>query len=193
MASVPLYLASSSPRRQELLQQIGVDFELMPVDEDETVLRGESPADYVQRLASNKALTAAQQLAGRGLVLGADTCVVLDGQILGKPGDREDAVTMLMALSGREHQVLTAVAVTDGQRCEVKLSRSRVNFAKLEREACLRYWETGEPRDKAGSYAVQGLAAIWITRLEGSYSGVMGLPLYETAQLLSDFGIKIIE
>jgi septum formation protein len=192
--SVPtLYLASSSPRRQELLQQIGIPFQLLPVDEDETVLHGESPEDYARRLARNKALSARQQLGTEGLVLGADTCVVLDGQILGKPSDREDAVATLMALSGREHQVLTAVAVTDGQRCEVKLSRSRVNFAKLDRETCRRYWDTGEPRDKAGSYAVQGLAAIWISRIEGSYSGVMGLPLYETAQLLYDFGVTIIQ
>lgn len=193
MSEPTLYLASNSPRRRELLQQIGVSFRLLPVDEDESLLDGESAEAYVLRLARNKALAAKQQLNGSGLVLGADTCVVLDTEILGKPRDCEDAVATLMALSGREHEVLTAVALTDGQRCEVKLSRNRVNFAKLDRDVCRRYWDTGEPRDKAGSYAVQGLAAVWITRIEGSYSGIMGLPLYETAQLLHDFGVTIIE
>lgn len=192
MSSVPLYLASDSPRRQELLQQIGVSFQLLSVDEDESILADETAAEYTRRLAEAKARAGYGQIKGDGLVLGADTCVVVDGQILGKPRDREDALDILMMLSGREHEVITAVALCDRQRCEVKLSQSRVNFAKLDRETCIRYWQTGEPRDKAGGYAVQGLAAIWIRELHGSFSGVMGLPLFETAELLRDFGIEII-
>lgn len=192
MAEPVLYLASTSPRRAELLRQIGVTFQTMAVDLDETPLAGEGPADYVTRLARAKAEAGSTMLSAPGLVLGADTSVVLDGQILGKPRDREDAVSTLLALGGRRHEVLSAVALCDGQRCDVQLSRSQVEFDKLNREQCLRYWDTGEPCDKAGSYAIQGLAAVWVRELHGSYSGVMGLPLHETALLLQGFGITIV-
>ncbi|MCY1411217.1 Maf-like protein YhdE [compost metagenome] len=185
-----LYLASASPRRRELLLQIGVPHRRVEAPIDESVLPGETPAAYVERLARAKA---AAGLAALGLedacVLGADTAVVLEGRILGKPLDRADGMAMLAALSGRTHEVLTAVAVADGARCRAQVVSSRVHFrpiAAVEQQA---YWNTGEPLDKAGGYAIQGLAAIFVDRLEGSYSAVVGLPLAETAALLGEFGI----
>ncbi|MNC42307.1 Maf-like protein YhdE [compost metagenome] len=185
-----LYLASASPRRRELLLQIGVPHRRVDAPIDESVLPGETPAAYVERLARAKA---AAGLAALGLedacVLGADTAVVLEGRILGKPLDRADGLAMLAALSGRTHEVLTAVAVADGDRCRAQVVSSRVHFrpiAAVEQQA---YWNTGEPLDKAGGYAIQGLAAIFVDRLEGSYSAVVGLPLAETAALLGEFGI----
>ncbi|CDF85907.1 Maf-like protein [Pseudomonas knackmussii B13] len=186
-----LYLASSSPRRRELLTQIGLSFNLVSGNVDETPLPDEAPAAYVERLARCKAQAGLTMLALRPdvCVLGADTAVVLDGRILGKPKDREDALAMLQALSGREHQVLTAVAVVDRDRCEVRVVSSDVSFRAISEAEAEAYWDTGEPHDKAGGYAIQGLAAIFVKRVEGSYSAVVGLPLCETAELLADFAI----
>lgn len=190
----PLYLASGSPRRRELLTQIGVPFTVVIADIDETPLPEESPAAYVERLARGKAqagfaMLAATQAQAPLVVLGADTAVILDGQILGKPLDEAEALAMLAALSGREHEVLTAVAVLDGQRCETRSVSSRVRMRPVGMQEAQAYWATGEPRDKAGSYAIQGLAAIFVESLQGSYSAVVGLPLSETAELLGRFGI----
>ncbi|MEP9318089.1 Maf family protein [Pseudomonas sp. LABIM340] len=186
-----LYLASSSPRRRELLTQIGLPFHIVPASIDETPESGESAHAYVERLARGKALAGLNFLAQRAdvCVLGADTAVVLDGRILGKPVDRDDALAMLQALSGREHEVLTAVAVADRDRCEARVVSSRVAFRAVSAEEAERYWETGEPQDKAGGYAIQGLAAVFVSRVEGSYSAVVGLPLCETSALLADFSI----
>lgn len=190
-----LYLASSSPRRQALLAQIGVSFERLPVDIDETPRPAEVAADYVQRLALEKALTALArlpaELRGQALVLGADTSVVLDGRILGKPQDRSDALAMLAALSGRSHQVLTALALV-GEGCRhQRLVTSRVSLRPLQAGEAERYWDSGEPRDKAGSYAIQGLGGVFVSHLEGSYSAVVGLPLCETAELLAACAIPV--
>ncbi|MNF44096.1 Maf-like protein YhdE [compost metagenome] len=185
-----LYLASASPRRRELLLQIGVPHRRVAAPIDESVLPDETPAAYVERLARAKA---AAGLAALGLedacVLGADTAVVLEGRILGKPLDRADGMAMLAALSGRTHEVLTAVAVADGARCRAQVVSSRVHFRPIAAAEQQAYWNTGEPLDKAGGYAIQGLAAIFVDRLEGSYSAVVGLPLAETAALLGEFGI----
>ncbi|MEE9101423.1 Maf family protein [Pseudomonas nitroreducens] len=186
-----LYLASSSPRRRELLTQIGLPFHIVPASVDETPQAGESAVAYVERLAREKALAGLHFLAQRAdvCVLGADTAVVLDGRILGKPADRAEALGMLQALSGREHEVLTAVAVANRDRCEARVVSSRVTFRSVSMEEAERYWDTGEPHDKAGGYAIQGLAAVFVSRVEGSYSAVVGLPLCETAALLADFSI----
>lgn len=186
-----LYLASSSPRRRELLTQIGLPFHIVPASIDETPQAGESAVAYVERLAREKALAGLHFLAQRAdvCVLGADTAVVLDGRILGKPADRAEALAMLQALSGREHEVLTAVAVANRDRCEAKVVGSRVTFRSVSMEEAERYWDTGEPHDKAGGYAIQGLAAVFVSRVEGSYSAVVGLPLCETSALLADFSI----
>ncbi|QXI27701.1 Maf family protein [Pseudomonas vanderleydeniana] len=187
----PLYLASGSPRRRELLTQIGVPFTAISADIDETPLAGESPAAYVERLARGKA-AAGRALLGEvaaACVLGADTAVVLDQRILGKPLDEADAVATLLTLSGREHEVLTAIAVLDGERCESRVVRSLVKFRTIKTEEAHTYWVSGEPRDKAGSYAIQGLAAVFVESLNGSYSGVVGLPVCETAELLGRFDI----
>lgn len=188
MSAQFLYLASASPRRRELLRQIGVKHEAHPVDLDESRKPGESPREYVVRLAEAKAETAWTRIAPglRRPVLAADTTVVLDNEVLGKPRDRDDAIAMLTRLSGRTHEVLTAVALYDEHGMRSKVSVSRVQFRALEPGEAEKYWQSGEPQDKAGSYAVQGYAAIFIERIEGSYSGVMGLPLFETAELLRD-------
>ncbi len=186
MADPPLILASASPRRRELLSQIGVPFQARPAHIDETPRPDEVASDFVVRMALEKARAIQAQLDEPNTwVLGADTDVVLDGQILGKPRDQADAHTTLRQLSGRSHEVLSAVALADPRgQIDWRLSRSRVWFRALKEEELSAYWASGEPADKAGSYAIQGLGAIFIERLEGSYSGVMGLPLFETAQLL---------
>lgn len=185
-----LYLASGSPRRRELLTQIGVPFSVLSAEIDETPLPDEEPAAYVERLACAKAHAGQALLVeGGGCVMGADTAVVLDGRILGKPVDRQDALDTLAALSGREHQVLTAVALVEGSRCVSRVVASRVRFRPISSAEAHAYWRSGEPRDKAGSYAIQGLAAIFVEALHGSYSAVVGLPLCETADLLGHFGI----
>ncbi|NWD03670.1 Maf family protein [Pseudomonas gingeri] len=187
-----LYLASGSPRRRELLTQIGVPFTAISADIDETPQVDEAPTAYVERLARGKAAAGRAALANPQApccVLGADTAVVLDGKILGKPLDEADAVATLLALSGREHEVLTAVALLDGERCESRVVRSLVKFRTIKTEEASAYWSSGEPCDKAGSYAIQGLAAVFVAGLNGSYSGVVGLPVCETAELLGHFGI----
>ena len=186
-----LHLASASPRRRELLAQIGVPFVTLIASIDETALPGEPAERYVERLAREKALAGLAALSdpADAVVLGADTAVVLDGRILGKPADRAECLATLAALSGREHQVLTAVALASAQRTESRLVASRVRFRPLRAGEAEAYWATGEPCDKAGSYGIQGLAAVFVSQLEGSYSAVVGLPLCETAQLLGEFGI----
>ncbi|MCB1874689.1 MAG: septum formation inhibitor Maf [Chromatiales bacterium] len=179
-----IYLASASPRRAELLQQIGVGFLVRPVDIPELPLPGEKPHSFVERLARQKA-----RACGAVPALGSDTAVVLDGEILGKPRDRADGLAMLARLSGREHQVLTAVALVTAESESVRVSTSRVWFRPLADAERVAYWATGEPADKAGGYGIQGQAAMFIERLQGSYSGVMGLPLFETAELLRAAGI----
>lgn len=189
MSTSRLLLASASPRRAHLLKQIGVAFEVRPLDIDESVQPDESPQSFVQRLALEKARQG-YRLPGNSLpALGSDTIVLVDDEILGKPQHKEDALAMLARLSGRRHQVLTAVALVNGERERCRVSVSDVYFARLTQAEIQAYWDTGEPADKAGAYAIQGRAAEFITRLDGSYSGVMGLPLYETAQLLKEFGI----
>lgn len=183
-ASPRIRLASRSPRRAELLRQISVPFVATPAEVDETPLPGESAHAFVQRMAEAKAAAVWTQYKDLP-VLGSDTAVVLDGRILGKPVDREDAIAMLMALSGRSHQVLTGVALQQ-RNLEYVLSESRVTFRPVEPEEAHAYWDSGEPGDKAGGYAVQGLAAVFIERIEGSYSGIMGLPLFETSRLIAD-------
>jgi septum formation protein len=187
----PLYLASGSPRRRELLTQIGVSFTAISADIDETPQDHETPSAYVERLARGKAEAGRRTLPidDGGCVLGADTAVVLDGQILGKPLNQDDACSMLLSLAGRDHEVLTAVALLDGQRCESRVVRSRVRFRSITEAEAAAYWASGEPRDKAGGYGIQGLGAVFVAGLEGSYSAVVGLPLCETAQLLEHFGI----
>ena len=186
-----LYLASGSPRRRELLTQIGVPFTVVNAAIDETPQGDESPASYVERLARGKAAAGLATLTdtANACVLGADTAVILDGRILGKPLDQADALAMLLALSDREHEVLTAIAVLDGQRCETRLVSSRVRFRKISTHEATTYWHSGEPQDKAGGYAIQGLAAVFVAGLNGSYSAVVGLPVCETAELLGHFGI----
>lgn len=186
-----LYLASGSPRRRELLGQIGVPFTTLPTVIDETPLSNEPAVDYVRRLACAKAQVGLASLAapGAAVVLGADTSVVLGGRILGKPQDRADALAMLTALSGHTHEVLTAVALANSQRCEVRVVSSQVSFRPLSAAEIEAYWASGEPEGKAGSYAIQGLGAVFVADLHGSFSAVVGLPLCETAALLADFGI----
>jgi nucleoside triphosphate pyrophosphatase len=181
-------LASMSPRRRELLAQIGVPHTVAAAHVDETQLPGESPRDYVVRLAQVKATTVRDR--GESLpVLAADTTVVLDGVVYGKPADRAEAVAMLGALSGRSHEVLTAVALATARSVTLRINVSTVSFRNMTRSEMEAYWETGEPHDKAGGYAIQGYGAVFVAKLSGSYSGVMGLPLLETAELLSEAGI----
>jgi nucleoside triphosphate pyrophosphatase len=188
-AQTPLLcLASVSPRRHELLRQIGVAHTLSAADIDESLLPGERAADYVLRLASAKARTVAAR-GGVLPVLAADTTVVIDELVLGKPADEAQAVAMLLRLSGRSHQVLTAVALAAHGALSTRLSTSTVRLRTLSAAECAAYWRSGEPRDKAGGYAIQGRGAVFVEHLAGSYSGVMGLPLYETAQLLADAGV----
>jgi len=195
-----IYLTSQSPRRRELLKQIGVNFDMLLIrndtrrraDVDEAPDENEAPDNYVKRVSRIKATAGWDALQVRNLpafpVLGADTTVTLDGGIIGKPRDREDATEILRRLSGRQHQVMSAVTVAFGERIETRLSTTEVTFATLSEDQIHRYLFANESHDKAGSYGIQGLAATFIKRIEGSYSGVMGLPLYETAELLLSFG-----
>ena len=189
-----IYLASRSPRRRELLAQIGVGFEVLEVDVDEAVAAGESARSYVERLARAKAEAGWRRMQQEKLpnspVLGVDTTVAVDGRILGKPADRRDAAEMLHALSGRCHEVLTAVAIKQDSKFEGAVSVSEVEFKPLSEEEIRQYVGTGECDDKAGAYAIQGRAAMFVRALRGSFSGVMGLPLFETAQLLERIGTQ---
>ncbi len=188
------YLASASPRRQELLRQAGLTYEALPANIIEERQAGESPVDYVQRVAADKARHVVRIVAERGLsahpVLGADTEVVVEGDILGKPRDRAHAAGMLRRLSGDTHTVLSAICLTTAAGEHNALCESRVTFAALPEAAIAHYLETGEADDKAGAYAIQGRAAGFIARLEGSYSGVMGLPLYELFETLKRAGVE---
>jgi septum formation protein len=188
-----VYLASASPRRGQLLQQIGVYFQVLSVAVDESVVPGEDPLGYVSRLAAAKADAGLARSSASGSperpVLAADTAVVIDREILGKPTGRDDALRMLRLLSGRTHEVLTCIALTAGGRTCTSLSRSEVRFRDITAAEAGDYWRTGEPGDKAGGYAIQGLGAVFVAQLRGSFSGVMGLPLFETATLLDEAGV----
>jgi septum formation protein len=197
-----IYLASQSPRRRELLKQIGVPYDVLPLravagrmDVIEIPRAGEAAPDFAQRMASEKAACGWRAVDMRRLlrfpVLGADTVVELDGTILGKPADRVDAEAMLTRLSGSRHQVHTAVAVQHEERLELRLSSSQVRFAVLDAATIARYLETGEYLGKAGAYGIQGRAGTFVEHIEGSYSGIMGLPLYDTAVLLRAFGLAV--
>jgi septum formation protein len=199
-----IYLASRSSRRRELLKQIGVSFEVLllregpqrAADFDETPLASELPSDYVVRIAQAKAEAGWARLGQRRLmrfpVLSADTTVALDTHILRKPADREEAVALLRQLSGKTHQVHSAVAVKFDNQVEVCLSTTDVRFRELGEQEIRQYVASGEPQDKAGAYAIQGRAAVFVCAISGSYSGVMGLPLYETSQLLAKFGYPAV-
>lgn len=189
-----VFLASGSPRRRELLAQIGVPTEVIRVDVDETPQLREGAETYVSRLALAKARAGWQQVAERTEewpVLGADTVVVCERDILGKPRDRQEAAAMLQRLSARTHKVLTAVALVRGERIATALSLTDVSFRALTADDIQRYCATGEPDDKAGAYGIQGYGAALVTHIQGSYSGVVGLPLAETAQLLTRFGVPV--
>jgi septum formation protein len=192
-----IYLASRSPRRAELLQQIGIAFEVLPSDIDESVMAGEAPSAYVTRLAREKAQACLNSLQRDKAVLlpilAADTTVSIDGIILGKPESDEEAHVMLARMSGRRHEVHTGIAVATGAGIEVALSTTYVEMDALTDAAIQAYVATGEPHDKAGAYGIQGLAGTFIKHIEGSYSGVMGLPIYETAALLKRAGVNILE
>lgn len=191
-----IYLASRSPRRAELLTQIGIEFEVLPSDIDESVVDGESPAAYVVRLAQEKAAVCLNGLrqsdASLFPVLAADTTVSIDGIILGKPESDEEARAMLQRMSGRQHEVHTGIAVATEQGIETALSTTHVEMRVLSDAEIAAYVTTGEPRDKAGAYGIQGLAGTFIEHIEGSYSGVMGLPIFETAQLLKRAGVDVL-
>ena len=181
-----LLLASSSPRRRDILNALGLEFEQQSVDIDETPRPGEVAEELVLRLARAKALAASA--AGR-VVLAADTAVVLDGEVFGKPAGREHALDMLARLSGREHTVLTGVAVAAGPELSTALSRTEVRFREIGRDEALQYWQSGEPRDKAGAYGIQGKGGVFVSHVSGSYTGVVGLPVFETAGLLTAAGV----
>tara|TARA_Y100000782_G_scaffold73841_1_gene79734 strand:+ start:11365 stop:11955 length:591 start_codon:yes stop_codon:yes gene_type:complete len=188
-AKVKLVLASASPRRKELLKQIGVQFSVRPVDICEDVIAGETPLAYVSRLAEEKAR--ACSIKGDEVVLGSDTTVVLDGRIIGKPMCKARSIEILKALSGKTHQVLTAVALIGKEQTNVVVVETDVTFRDISLQECESYWLTGEPIDKAGSYGIQGLGAVFVDKIEGSYSSVVGLPLSQTAELLKVAGVDI--
>jgi len=189
-------LASQSPRRKSLLDQLGYTFSVQASDIDEAMIVHELPADYVMRLALAKADKVFRTLSDKGqkttVVLGSDTSVVLDNIILGKPNNLTQCINTLSLLSNRQHEVLTAVAVVSASKIETKLVRTKVLFKAVTLAEIKAYWKTGEPLDKAGSYAIQGIAGQFIKTINGSYSAVVGLPLYETAELLSCFGLPTI-
>lgn len=195
MGDFRIYLASNSPRRRELLDQIGVSFRVLQVDVDEVAQPDEDAAALAQRLALDKARAGWNALlrSDSRAVLGADTLVLCEGRILGKPRTRDAGIQMLTELSDKAHEVLTAVALVDAQREQIELSRSQVRFRAITPNEAAAYWDSGEPADKAGGYAIQGLGAVFVAELVGSYSGVMGLPLFETARLLKEFGIEALE
>lgn len=193
MASKPtprLHLASSSPRRREILEALGLKFTVASVDVVEELEAGESAEQMVLRLAAAKA--AAAEVEATRVVIGSDTAVVLGDEVLGKPSGRDDAVAMLLKLSGRRHCVLTGVAVRGPQGVQTALSSTEVLFREISQDEALAYWQSGEPLDKAGAYGIQGRGGVFVAAISGSYSGVMGLPVYETAQLLRTAGIDTL-
>lgn len=196
-----LILASQSPRRKSLLEQLGYQFSTLVADIDEAVCDHESAKDYVLRLAQEKALTIFKSLTRdeqkQSLVLGSDTCVVIDSTILGKPANEAECVETLLRLENNQHQVLTAIAVVDSKAMSTgdmpsSVVETNVHFKPLTLNEIKRYWQTGEPCDKAGSYAIQGIGGQFVTTINGSYSAVVGLPLYETAQLLAKSGLPSV-
>lgn len=184
-----LVLASSSPRRRELLAQIGLKCEVVPVNVDETVRNGETGLAYTQRMAQEKAAAALGQTGHGRVILAADTAVCIDRQILGKPEDRQHAMAMLDLLSGRKHSVITSFVLAHGERKVCTSCTTDVWLAEIDAAQRDAYWLSGEPRDKAGAYAIQGRAAVFVERIAGSYSNVVGLPLHELAEALSVFGV----
>ncbi len=182
-------LASQSPRRLELLQQIGIQPEVCPAHIDETPLSDETPEDYVNRLARNKAEAVAEKRSD-SLVIGSDTSVVIDNKILGKPESRDHFFSMFKRLSGAKHQVMTAVAITDGQLTRSEVVITQVSFYPISEGDIERYWLSGEPQDKAGGYGIQGLGALFVKEIQGSYSAVVGLPIAETGKILEKFGFS---
>ena len=191
MSNKKLVLASQSPRREALLSQLGYQFICQPADIDESVFDDEPALNYVVRMAIEKAQVIAQATKPslNCLILGADTCVVNNGEILAKPIDLADCITILKTLSAKKHQVLTAIAVTDGKSISHEVIITDVYFKTLTTDEITAYWHTGEPQDKAGAYGIQGIGGQFVRRMEGSYSAVVGLPLYETSQLLAKFGV----
>jgi len=186
-----LQLASTSPRRREILSALGLSFSVVHVDVDEAPLAGECPEEMVVRLAVAKAAAAP---AGAGTaVIAADTAVVVDGRVLGKPEGEDDCVAMLATLAGRGHRVFTGVALRTATGTRTALSSTDVYFRDIGRDEALAYWHSGEPRDKAGGYGIQGLGGLFVERLEGSYSGVVGLPVFETAALLDEAGFRLLD
>lgn len=189
MSDRELILASASPRRRDLLDLLGVQYRCEPADIDESVMSGESPTDYVERMAKTKAQVVAQSCSSaHTLVLAADTSVVIDDDILGKPRDRFDGLAMLARLSGRTHTVMTAICIWSVDEIHVERVNTQVTFSALDRRTCEAYLTTDEPWDKAGGYGIQGLGGALVSRIDGSYSNVVGLPLCETRALLGRFG-----
>lgn len=184
---MPLFLASNSPRRGELLSQINVQYERIKAPIAEIQLAGESAQEYVQRLALEKAQAGWEKNNQNGLVLGADTIVVCHGEIMEKPRDKQHAQQMMSVLSANTHQVMTAIALVSAQQSAVELVTTAVTFRALSAQEIADYWATGEPLDKAGGYAIQGIAGQFVSHLQGSYSAVVGLPLYETAAMIKRF------
>ncbi|MDD2660777.1 MAG: Maf family protein [Methylococcales bacterium] len=189
---VHIILASASPRRRELLDQIKVTYAICPVDLDETPFPNETPLAYVQRLAAEKSAACLARLNTRTPVLGADTAVILKNVIMGKPKDQDDALTMLTQLSGRTHQVYSAISLRGSEHYQA-VSITEVTFRRLTEAEILAYWRSGEPVDKAGAYAIQGMGGAFVESIKGSFSGVAGLPLFETAELLSKQGIDLFK
>jgi len=183
-----IHLASTSPRRREILETLGIVFDVIRVETDESPLQGETPGEMVLRLAVAKADAATHG----GFVLAADTIVVLGDRVLGKPRDADDGVEMLLALSGRSHAVMTGVALKTPTETRSVLSTTEVQFREIGRDEAIRYWQSGEPCDKAGAYGIQGLGGIFVKAIEGSYSGVMGLPVFETIELLKSAGLDVL-
>ena len=189
MSATQLHLASQSPRRQEILAALGLKFTAAGVDVEERRLDAEAPDDMVLRLARAKA--AAAEVPAGSIVIGADTAVILDDEVFGKPAGRDDALAMLAALSGKTHCVMTGVAVRSDAGLRAAVSTTEVQFREISPDEALAYWQSGEPRDKAGAYAIQGRGGVFVAAISGSYSGVVGLPVYETARLLRDAGLDI--
>ena len=187
-----IILASGSPRRSELLSQVGLDYTVIVPNVVELAHDDESPRKFVSRMSREKAASVTRLAATDGVVVAADTIVVIEGDILGKPRDRRDAISMLLRLSGRSHEVMTSVTVQKKNRIETRLVETIVRFRALNIDECHRYWLSGEPKDKAGAYGIQGLGAIFVESIEGSYSNVVGLPLAETASLLLGFGVQCL-
>jgi len=187
-----IILASASPRRQELLDQINVTYKVYPVDIDETPRANELPLAYVQRIAAEKSAACKARLTPDIPILAADTTVVLGNMIMGKPKDQADALEMLMLLSGKTHQVYSTISLR-GREHGQAVSVTEVSFRHLNEQEILAYWQSGEPLDKAGSYAIQGVGAMFVEAIKGSFSGVVGLPLFETAELLSNQGVTVFK